>query len=210
MEIQKPSKAIPAVICFLAALTLMLISSFYFQTRPYNPIPLSVCLMLGGLGMVITRVMTIQEAYAAVDWRTVFLLGGLIPLGMAVDRTGTAEWIATGVVSALGDSVSPLVLLIVLAVMAGAFCLVISNVGACTLLVPLGVSMASQIGIAPRVAAIVVGMGVSNSFLLPTHQVNALYMGPGDYKTKDYMSIGGVLSMIYVVVLVTMTYLFYV
>jgi di/tricarboxylate transporter len=210
VEIQKPSKAIPAVICFLAALTLMLISSFYFQTRPYNPIPLSVCLMLGGLGMVITRVMTIQEAYAAVDWRTVFLLGGLIPLGMAVDRTGTAEWIATGVVSALGDSVSPLVLLIVLAVMAGAFCLVISNVGACTLLVPLGVSMASQIGIAPRVAAIVVGMGVSNSFLLPTHQVNALYMGPGDYKTKDYMSIGGVLSMIYVVVLVTMTYLFYV
>jgi di/tricarboxylate transporter len=209
VEIQKPSKATPAVFCFLVALTLMLVSSFYFQTRPYNPIPLSVCLMLGGLGMVLTRVMTIQEAYTAVDWRTVFLLGGLIPLGMAVDRTGTAEWIATGVVAALGDSVSPLILLIVLAVMAGAFCLVISNVGACTLLVPLGVSMASQIGIAPRVAAIVVGLGVSNSFLLPTHQVNALYMGPGGYKTKDYMRIGGVLSMIYVAILVTMTYFFY-
>ena len=76
-------------------------------------------------------------------------------------------------------------------------------------LVPLGSSMASQIGINPRVAAIVVGIGVSNSFLLPTHQVNALYMGPGDYRTKDYMRIGGVLSLIYVSVLVIMTYLFY-
>ena len=102
-----------------------------------------------------------------------------------------------------------LFLLIVLAVMAGAFCLVISNVGACTLLVPLGVSMASQIGIAPRVAAIVVGLGVSNSFLLPTHQVNALYMGPGSYRTKDYIKIGGGMSVIYVVVLVAMTYFFY-
>jgi len=209
VEIQKPRKSRAAVVCFLIALTLMLVSSFYYQSLPYNPIPLSVCLMAGALGMVLTGVVSIREAYAAVDWRTVFLLGGLIPLGMAVDRTGTAEWIATGVVNALGDSVSPLMLLIVLAVLSSGFCLVISNVGACTLLVPLGVSMASQIGIDPRVAAIVVGLGVSNSFLLPTHQVNALYMGPGDYRTKDYMKIGGVLSLIYMAVLVTMTYLFY-
>jgi di/tricarboxylate transporter len=75
--------------------------------------------------------------------------------------------------------------------------------------VPLGASMADQIGVDPRVAAIVVGLGVSNSFLLPTHQVNALYMGPGGYRTKDYMKIGGVMSLLYIVVLVTMTYLFY-
>ena len=210
VEIQKPSKAKAAIFSFGIAFTLMLISSFYFQKLPYNPIPLSVCLMLGALLMVLTKVMSIKEAYAAVDWRTVFLLGGLIPLGMAVDQTGTAEWIATGIIAALGKSVTPLVLLVVLAVLSGAFCLVISNVGACTLLVPLGVSMAMQIGIDPRVAAIVVGLGVSNSFLLPTHQVNALYMGPGDYRTKDYMKVGGILSILYIVVLVSMTYLFYV
>jgi len=210
VEIQRPGKTKQAVVCFAIALTLMLVSSFYFQKLPYNPIPLSVCLMLGAAGMVVTGVMSISAAYKAVDWRTVFLLGGLIPLGMAVDRTGTAEWVAMGVVSALGDAVSPLILLIVLAVMSGAFCLVVSNVGACTLLVPLGVSMAMQIDMDPRVAAIVVGLGVSNSFLLPTHQVNALYMGPGDYRTKDYMKIGGVMSVIYVIVLVAMTYVFYV
>ena len=208
-EVQDPGKMVAAVICFATALTLMLVSSFHFQSLPYNPIPLSVCLMAGAVGMVLTRVISIREAYSAVDWRTVFLLGGLIPLGMAVDRTGTAEWIATGIVSAMGDLVTPLLLLSVLAVMSSAFCLVISNVGACTLLVPLGVSMASQIGIDPRVAAIVVGLGVSNSFLLPTHQVNALYMGPGDYRTKDYMKIGGIMSLIYVAILVAITYLFY-
>jgi di/tricarboxylate transporter len=209
VEIQKPRKVTAAAICFLVALTMMLVSSFYFQGRPYNPIPLSVCLMTGALGMILTGVVSIQEAYKSVDWRTVFLLGGLIPLGMAVDRTGTAEWMATGIVSTLGDAITPLLLIAVLAVMSSAFCLVISNVGACTLLVPLGVSMASQIGIDPRVAAIVVGLGVSNSFLLPTHQVNALYMGPGDYRTKDYIKIGGVLSLIYCVVLTLMTYFFY-
>ena len=208
-EYHKPEKARSALICFLGALALMIVSSFYFQSRPYNPIPLSICLMLGAVGMIITRVVTISEAYHAVDWRTVFLLSGLIPLGMAVDQTGTAQWIAIGIVDALGSAMSPLLLLVILAVLSSAFTLVISNVGACTLLVPLGVSLAHHMGIDARVAAIVVGLGVSNSFLLPTHQVNALYMGPGEYVTKDYIKIGGCLSLIYIAVLVGMTYFFY-
>ena len=58
-------------------------------------------------------------------------------------------------------------------------------------------------------AAIVVGLGVSNSFILPTHQVNALYMGPGSYRTKDYIKIGGRLAILYISILVTVTYFFY-
>jgi di/tricarboxylate transporter len=104
---------------------------------------------------------------------------------------------------------SPLLLLFVLAVLSCCFTMVISNVGACALLVPLGVSLANQIGINPRVAAIVVGIGVSNSFILPTHQVNALYMGPGEYSTRDYIKIGGILGIIYIFILVAMVYFFY-
>ncbi len=208
-EFHKPEKAKKALICFLIALFLMVISSFYFQKRPYNPIPLSLCLMVGALGMILSKVMTISEAYRAVDWRTVFLLGGLIPLGMAVDQTGTAQWIAKGIVFGLGRFISPLLLLVVLACLCCCFTMVISNVGACALLVPLGISLANQIGIDPRVAAVVVGIGVSNSFILPTHQVNALYMGPGEYRTRDYIKIGGFLSLIYIVILVAMTYFFY-
>ena len=170
-EFQQPEKGKRALICFLLTLFLMIFSSFYFQNRSYNPLPLSVSLMLGALGMILSRVMTIGEAYRAVDWRTIFLLGGLIPLGMAVTQTGTAQWIAKGIIIGLGDFMSPLLLLIILACVSCAFTMVISNVGACALLVPLGVSMAQQIGIDARVAVIVVGLGVSNSFMLPTHQV---------------------------------------
>ena len=208
-EFHKPEKRSRALICFLATLFLMVLSSFYFQNRPYNPIPLSVCLMLGAVGMVVSRVVTINEAYHAVDWRTVFLLGGLIPLGMAMDQTGTAQWLAKGIVLGLGDAMSPLVLLIVLAILSSAFTMVVSNVGACTLLVPLGISIANQIGVDPRVAAMAVGLGVSNSFILPTHQVNALYMGPGKYRTKDFIKIGGGLAAVYIVILVAMIYTFY-
>ena len=209
-EFHKPEKSSRALACFLVALFLMVVSSFYFQTRPYNPIPLSVCLMIGAIGMVLTRVITINEAYHAVDWRTVFLLGGLIPLGMAMDQTGTAEWIASAIVAGLGSLMSPVMLLVILAVLSCLFTMVISNVGACTLLIPLGISIAHQIGVNPRAAAIIVGLGVSNSFILPTHQVNALYMGPGEYKTKDYIRIGGILAIIYIVILVLMTYFFYI
>ncbi len=208
-EFQQPEKGKRALVCFLITLFLMVFSSFYFQKRPYNPLPLSVCLMLGALGMILTKVMTIAEAYRAVDWRTIFLLGGLIPLGMAVTQTGTAQWIAKGIIIGLGDFMSPLLLLIILACVSCAFTMVISNVGACALLVPLGVSMAHQIGVDARVAVIVVGLGVSNSFILPTHQVNALYMGPGGYRTRDYIKIGGILSLIYIVILVAMTRIFY-
>ncbi len=208
-EFHKPEKSAMALTCFAITLGLMILSSFYFQSRPYNPIPLSVCLMLGAVGMVLTRVITINEAYRAVDWRTVFLLGGLIPLGMAMDQTGTAAWMARGIVAGFGPLMSPLLLLILLAVLSCGFTMVISNVGALTLLIPLGISMADQIGVDPRVAAVVIGLGVSNSFILPTHQVNALYMGPGEYKTRDYLKIGGGLSVIYITILVAMAYLFY-
>ena len=208
-EFQKPEKTRAALLSFGLALVLMLISSLHFQNAAYNPIPLSICLMIGAVGMVLGRVITISEAYRSVDWRTVFLLGGLIPLGMAMNQTGTAAWIAGGIVSAIGPHMTPLLLLFVLAAMSSGFTLVISNVGACALLVPLGMSMAVQTGVDPRVAAIVVGIGVSNSFILPTHQVNALYMGPGEYKTSDYIRIGGGLSLIYMVVLTAVAYMLY-
>lgn len=208
-EFQRPERVRPALISFGLALGLMLLSSLHFQNADYNPIPLSICLMIGAVGMILGRVITISEAYGAVDWRTVFLLGGLIPLGMAMNQTGTAAWIARGTVAAIGPHMTPLLLLFVLAVMSCGFTLVISNVGACALLVPLGMSMAAQTGVDPRVAAIVVGIGVSNSFILPTHQVNALYMGPGEYRTGDYIKIGGLLSLIYILVLVSVTYLVY-
>jgi di/tricarboxylate transporter len=171
-------------------------------------IQLSVCLMTGALGMVLTRVLTIDEAYSAVDWRTVFLLAGLIPLGIATEKSGTAAWIAHMVLNTIG-SVPPIVLLSVIGVLATIFTLVVSNVGATVLLVPLVVNMAMAAGADPRMAALVVALATSNSFILPTHQVNALYMGPGRYRSTDFIKAGGVVSIIFLVVMIAMLSIFY-
>ncbi|MCF8031858.1 MAG: SLC13 family permease [Desulfarculaceae bacterium] len=194
----RPEKAMFAGIWLAVALVMVIVFK----------IQLSVCLMTGALGMIITRVLSIDEAYQAVDWRTVFLLGGLIPLGIATEKTGAAAWIAHSVLNAIG-TVEPIVLLAVIGVLATVFTLVISNVGATVLLVPLVVNMALAAHTDPRMAALVVGLATSNSFILPTHQVNALYMGPGRYRSVDFMKAGTVVSIVFLVVMIAMLYLFY-
>jgi di/tricarboxylate transporter len=149
--------------------------------------------------MIITGVLSVDEAYRSVDWMTVFLLAGLIPLGSAFQNTGTAEFIAQWVLALIGDP-SPLVLLAVIGIMTSFFTLVISNVGATVLLVPLCMSMAKMAGGDPKMAALVVGLSASNTFVLPTHQVNALIMRPGGYKTMDYAKAGFVMTIIFLVV----------
>jgi len=197
-EIMHPHKAIRAALCFAVAIGLVI----------FADLKLSVCLMTGALGMILTRVLTIDDAYRVVDWRTIFLLGGLIPLGIATEKTGTASYIAHQVLALIGD-VPSIVLLAVIGVLSTIFTLVISNVGATVLLVPLVVNMALGAGIDPRMAALVVGLATSNSFILPTHQVNALYMGPGRYRSVDFMKAGAVMSVIFIVVMIGMIYLFY-
>ena len=196
-------KAGAAILSFATALGLVIAKDIFDL-----PISLSVCLMTGALLMVLTKVLNIDEAYKAVDWRTVFLLAGLIPLGVATEKSGTAAYIAHAVLSTIGD-VGPLFLLTVIAILSTVFTLVISNVGATVLLVPLVINMAQGAGVDPRMAALVVGIAVSNSFLLPTHQVNALLMGPGRYKTIDYMRAGAGMTVIFILVLILGLWAFY-
>jgi di/tricarboxylate transporter len=198
VELMRPEKAMWAG--FWLAVSLTMIIAFKIQ--------LSVSLMTGALGMVITRVLSIDEAYRAVDWRTIFLLAGLIPLGIATEKTGTAAWIAHAVLNAVG-TVKPIVLLTLIGILSTIFTLVISNVGATVLLVPLVVNMAIAANTDPRMAALVVGLATSNSFMLPTHQVNALYMGPGRYRSTDFIKAGSLISFVFIVVMIGAIYLIY-
>jgi len=169
----------------------------------FTDLRLSVSLLTGAVGMVLSRVLTIEEAYDAVSWKTVFLLASLIPLGMAVESTGTAKWIAEQVLSVLGDS--PIwVIQAAVAVLATFFTLVMSNVGATVLLVPLAVNIALGVGASPAVFALTVALATSNSFLIPTHQVNALIMGPGGYRVPDFIRAGGIMTILFLVVMMVM------
>ncbi|MBW1781790.1 MAG: SLC13 family permease [Deltaproteobacteria bacterium] len=186
-----PQKSMWAAFWFATAMLLLL--GFRLQ--------LSLSLLTGALGMVLCRVVTIQEAYRAVNWRTVFLLAGLMPLGLATTETGTADAVAKWTIGLFGE-MSPLILYALLAALATFLTLVVSNVGAVVLLVPLAIQLAHEIGADPRLATLVVGVGTSNSFILPTHQVNALYMGAGRYRTVDFVKAGSVMSFLFLAVLV--------
>lgn len=160
---------------------------------------LSVSLLTGAMGMVLSGVLTIDEAYEAVSWQTVFLLASLIPLGIAVDQSGTAAWIAQQILTLVGD-VPIWVLQVVIAGLATFFTLVMSNIGATVLLVPLAVNIAVAVGADPAIFALIVAISTSNSFLIPTHQVNALIMGPGGYQVADFMRAGGIMTVLFMIV----------
>ncbi len=189
----RPHKVGFALLFFAVALGLVL----------FSDMRLSIALLTGAIGMIISRVLTMDEAYEAISWKTVFLLASLIPLGQAVDATGTAAWIAHQILALLGAL--PLWgLQAVIAVLATFFTLVMSNVGATVLLVPLAVNIAKVAGADPTLFALTVAIATSNSFLIPTHQVNALIMGPGGYRVTDFIRAGSIMTVLFLIVSLSM------
>ena len=188
-EEMRPAKVGWALLFFVISLTLIL----------FTDLRLSLCLLTGAVGMILTRVIDIDEAYEAVSWSTIFLLASLIPLGQAVQSTGTAEWIAQQILTLL-DGWPIFALQAGMAVLATVFTLIMSNVGATVLLVPLAVSIAVAAGGDPAVFALTVAISTSNSFLIPTHQVNALIMGPAGYTVKDFIRGGGIMTLLFLIV----------
>jgi di/tricarboxylate transporter len=190
---QRPHKVGYALLFFAISMSMIIFSDFR----------LSISLLVGAMGMVLTGVLSIDEAYESVSWKTVFLLASLIPLGLAMERTSTAAWIAQEIMVVLGD-VPELAIQVALAVLATIFSLVMSNVGATTILVPIAVSIALATGASPTMYALIVALSTSNAFILPTHQVNALIMGPGGYRVADFIRVGTPMSVIFIVVMLTM------
>ncbi len=194
-EEARPQKLVPALVFFGIALGLVL----------FTDLRLSVALLTGAVGMILSGVLKVEEAYEAVSWKTVFLLASLIPLGVAVETSGTAKWIAEQTLSVMGESPEVWVVQLIIAILATFFTLVMSNVGATVLLVPLAVNMALQIpGANPAVFALTVAIATSNSFLIPTHQVNALIMGPAGYRVPDFMKAGGIMTILFLIVMMVM------
>ena len=197
-EVTRPHRVFHALAFFLLAIGLTL----------FTDLRLSLALLTGAVGMILSGVITIDEAYRSVGWQSVFLLAGLLPLGLAVETTGTAAWIAQETLRLLGD-VPLWVLQGSLAVLTTLFTLLMSNVGATVLLVPLAINIALGAGGNPAVFALTVALAASNSFLIPTHQVNALTMGPGGYRVVDFMRAGGLMTVLFLVILIPMVNLIF-
>lgn len=197
-EEQRPQKVGFALGFFLLSMGLILFTDFR----------LSIALLTGAMGMVLTGVLSIDEAYQSVSWKTVFLMASLIPLGIAMEVTATAAWLAEQALGLVGG-LPEIAMQILLVLLATGFTLVMSNVGATVLLVPIAINLALATGASPAMYALIVGLATSNAFILPTHPVNALIMGPGGYKVKDFIRVGGLMSVLFMVVMLTMVNLIF-
>lgn len=186
-----PKKMPEALFFFVLAIVLVLFGDF----------PISIGLLLGAVGMIATGVISVDQAYAAVSWKTVFLIAGLIPLGLAMQTTGTAEWLADRLIP---DEIAMPIWVVESGLVVGTtiLALIISNIGATVLMVPIAIDLASNVGADPRIFALAVAIASSNTFIIPTHQVNALIVGPGNYSMQDFIRIGGWMTVLFWVILI--------
>ena len=157
--------------------------------------PIMVAALLGALAMVLTRCLTVQESYEAIDLRIIMLIAGTLPLGLALHKSGGAELIANQVVDLAGPY-GPHVVLAVLYLVTMAMTEMMSNNAAAALLTPIAIEIANGMGVDVRPFALCIAFGASASFLSPIgYQTNALVYGPGGYLFTDYFRVGFPISL---------------
>lgn len=197
-EPRKPEKAWFALTCFAGSILLVFFSGF----------PISIGFLTGALAMIVGGVLTIEDAYRAVEWKVIFLIAGLIPIGIAMETSGAATLIAQHLFH-LVEGAHPFLILLILGALTTVFSLLMSNVAATVLMVPLVLEFAGVGGLTSEALVLLVGICSANSFIIPTHQVNALLMTPGGYRVPDYLKAGSGLTLLFLLVSVSMIYFFY-
>jgi di/tricarboxylate transporter len=159
-------------------------------------LPISIAAVVGATLMVLTGCLGMEEAYRFIDWRAVFLIAGMLPLGIAMQNSGAAQFIAEGMISAIGgfDLLVLIGGLFMLTVLASQF---MPNPVVTVLMAPIALNTASDMGLSPYSLMMVVALAASASFLSPVgHPANVLIMAPGGYRFTDYLRIGLPLSLL--------------
>jgi di/tricarboxylate transporter len=175
----------------------------------FGLVPIAIMVVVGVALMVLTGCLTMDEAYRAIEWKAVFLIAGMIPLGIAMQKTGAASFVATWMVNLLGVY-GPT------AVMAGLYILtsltsqVMPNPAAAVLLAPIALNTANDLGISPYTLMMTVAIAASAAFLSPVgHPANLLVMGPGGYRFSDYIKLGLPLTLVILVVVILVMPIFW-
>ncbi|QLG29511.1 SLC13 family permease [Halorarum halophilum] len=162
--------------------------------------PIVVSALAGALAMVLTGCLRPPEVYDAVQWDVIFLLAGVIPLGIAMESSGAAGLLADAVVAA-GDVLPPLLLLGTFYVVTALLTNVVSNNASVVLMIPVAIEAAGTLGANPLAFAMAVTFAASTAFMTPVgYQTNLFVYGPGGYKFTDYIRVGGPLQAIFAVV----------
>lgn len=166
--------------------------------------PISVAAVVGGSIMVLTGCLSMEQAYRAIDWRAIFLIAGMLPLGTAMQQSGAAAYLAEQVMLLLGES-GPWPVIAGLYVLTAMATMIIPTAALVVLMSPIVLSAMSEMGLAPETAMMAVAMAASASFTSPiSHPANILVMGPGGYRFVDYIKVGVPLT---IVVFITVMFL---
>ncbi|MFR5133143.1 MAG: SLC13 family permease [Terrisporobacter sp.] len=172
-------------------------------------IPLHISGAIGALILVLVGVISEKQAYESIDMQTIFLFGGTLSLATALEETGAGATIAHGIIAALGENVSPMVLLAVLFLIACILTNIMSNTATTSLLVPIGISIATQLGADPRAVLMAIVIGGSCAYASPVGMpANTMVFSIGGYKFTDYIKSGlplilvsGIVSIIFLPIL---------
>jgi di/tricarboxylate transporter len=172
-------------------------------------VPIYIAAVIGAALMVLFGCLSMDEAYRQIEWKAVFLIAGLLPLGTALDQTGAAKMIAEGVVTFVGPFGPRAVMLGLVALTFLATCFV-PTAALVVLMAPIVLSTSVNMGLAPHALLMAVAMAASASFMTPiSHPANILVMGPGGYRFMDYFKVGGLLTLVVLLVIVFVLPLFW-
>ena len=172
-------------------------------------VPIYIAAIVGAALMVLTGCLTMEEAYRQIEWKAVFLIAGLLPLGIALDNTGTAKLIAEGVVTFVGPFGPQAVMFGLVALTFLATCFV-PTAALVVLMAPIVINTSSNMGLSPYAFMMAIAMAASASFMTPiSHPANILVMGPGGYPFLDYFKIGGLLTLVILAIIVFILPLFW-
>jgi di/tricarboxylate transporter len=190
LRIGRPKRIILTLVIFVSTLLL----------AGFNVMSVSIAFALGVVVMVMSKLVTLKEAYESVDWPVIILIGTQIPIGEALEATGGAQLIAETILRAQ-NWLPPIWMLILVLIVTMGLSDIVKNAAAVVLMAPIVISLAQGLGVSidPFLMAIIVGS--SSAFLTPFgHQSNVLVMGPGGYKFGDYWRLGFLLEVVVLVV----------
>ncbi len=184
------NKAPVAVLIMAAVLTIVILGW----------LPLAIAALLGVALMILTSCLSMEEAYRSIEWKAIFLIAGMLPLGIAMERTGAAQFLAEGMVSLIGGF-GPMAVLAGLYTLAALSSQVMPNPAVAVLLAPIALNTANNIGVSPYPLMMAVALSASAAFLSPVgHSANVLIMGPGGYRFADYLKVGAPLTLVTLIV----------
>ncbi len=175
----------------------------------FNVVPLPVAVIVGAIGVFVTRCITPDEAYREISWKAIIVIGCMLALGRAMEYTGTASYLADHIVSLTHNLTHPVWLLTAFFTLTMILTQPMSNQAAAVLVLPIAIQTAMQLGLNPRTFGAMIAVGASCSFITPLEPACLIVYGPGGYKFTDFVKVGSLLTVLVYLVAIALVPVFW-